>query len=165
MQVPSIRSVQTVAALAIPEPVSLPRAEASDTALIQYTSGSTGDPKGVVLTHANILSSLRCMGQALRATSSDVFVSWLPLYHDMGLIGFLMAPLSSQLSIDYLTPRDFARRPMQWLNIISKNRGTISYSPSFGYDLAVLFKTRGDWQAALPDETDYSRVPIRARNA
>ena len=78
-------------------------------------------------------------------------VSWLPLYHDMGLIGFLMAPLSSQLSIDYLTPRDFARRPMQWLNIISKNRGTISYSPSFGYDLAVR---RGVQQ--VPPDLDLS---------
>ena len=66
----------------------------------------------------------------------DRAASWLPLYHDMGLIGFLMAPLSSQLSIDYLTPRDFARRPAQWLNLISRNRGTIAYSPSFGYDLA-----------------------------
>ena len=63
-------------------------------------------------------------------------MSWLPLYHDMGLIGFLLAPLASQISIDYLTPRDFARRPAQWLNLISRNRGTIAYSPSFGYDLA-----------------------------
>ena len=67
----------------------------------------------------------------------DRAASWLPLYHDMGLIGFLMAPLSTQLSLDYLTPRDFARRPTQWLNLISKNRGTIAYSPSFGYDLAT----------------------------
>jgi fatty-acyl-CoA synthase len=67
----------------------------------------------------------------------DRAASWLPLYHDMGLIGFLMAPLSAQLSLDYLTPRDFARRPTQWLNLISRNRGTIAYSPSFGYDLAT----------------------------
>jgi len=73
----------------------------------------------------------------LEIVSGDRAVSWLPLYHDMGLIGFLMAPLSAQLSLDYITPRDFARRPMQWLNLISRNRGTIAYSPSFGYDLAT----------------------------
>jgi fatty-acyl-CoA synthase len=78
-------------------------------------------------------------------------MSWLPLYHDMGLIGFLMAPLSTQLSIDYMTPRDFARRPMQWLNIISQNRGTISYSPSFGFDLATR---RG--AAQVPEDLDLS---------
>ena len=69
----------------------------------------------------------------------------------MGLIGFLMAPLSTQLSIDYLTPRDFARRPMQWLNLISRNRGTISYSPSFGYDLSTR---RG--AAQIPPDLDLS---------
>ena len=73
----------------------------------------------------------------LDMVAGDRSVSWLPLYHDMGLIGFLFAPLSCQISIDYLTPRDFARRPLQWLNIIARNGGTISYSPSFGYDLAV----------------------------
>ena len=73
----------------------------------------------------------------LDVVEGDRAISWLPLYHDMGLIGFLLGPLASQLSIDYLTPRDFARRPMQWLNLISRNRSTISYSPSFGYDLAV----------------------------
>ena len=128
-----------------------PAIAASDIGFLQYTSGSTGIPKGVVLTHANLLANVRAMGEVVQAHAGDVFVSWLPLYHDMGLIGFLMAPLSSQLSIDYLTPRDFARRPMQWLNIISKNRGTISYSPSFGYDLAVR---RGVQQ--VPPDLDLS---------
>jgi fatty-acyl-CoA synthase len=81
----------------------------------------------------------------------DRGTSWLPLYHDMGLIGFVMAPLSAQLSVDYLTPRDFARRPMQWLNLISRNRSSISYSPSFGYDLATR---RGVMQ--VPADLDLS---------
>jgi fatty-acyl-CoA synthase len=87
----------------------------------------------------------------LDVVEGDRAASWLPLYHDMGLIGFLMAPLACQLSIDYLTPRDFARRPMQWLNLISKYRGTIAYSPSFGYDLAVR---RGGSQ--IPADLDLS---------
>jgi fatty-acyl-CoA synthase len=87
----------------------------------------------------------------LDVVPGDRAASWLPLYHDMGLIGFLMAPLSTQLSLDYLTPRDFARRPMQWLNIIMRNRATISYSPSFGYDLAVR---RG--AAQVPADLDLS---------
>jgi fatty-acyl-CoA synthase len=137
-QVPSLARIVTVDDLrehaAKPTRVQV---TAEDIAFIQYTSGSTGNPKGVVLTHANLLANVRAMVRATGATSEDVFVSWLPLYHDMGLIGFLMAPLSCQLSIDYLTPRDFARRPIQWLNLISRNRGTITYSPSFGYDLAT----------------------------
>jgi fatty-acyl-CoA synthase len=87
----------------------------------------------------------------LDVNEGDRATSWLPLYHDMGLIGFLMSPLAAQLSIDYLTPRDFARRPMQWLNLISRNRGTIAYSPSFGYDLATR---RGAQQ--VPDDLDLS---------
>jgi len=93
----------------------------------------------VQITQRALMANLAGMvGPAgLGVVEGDRAVSWLPLYHDMGLIGFLMAPLSTQISIDYLTPRDFARRPMQWLNLISRNRCTISYSPSFGYDLAV----------------------------
>ncbi|HZQ01433.1 MAG TPA: fatty acyl-AMP ligase, partial [Reyranella sp.] len=106
---------------------------------IQFSSGSTRHPHGIQIMQKALMANLAGMtGPAgLDVVAGDRCVSWLPLYHDMGLIGFLMAPLSSQLSIDYLTPRDFARRPMQWLNLISKNRGTISYSPSFGYDLAT----------------------------
>jgi len=73
----------------------------------------------------------------LDITGADRTVSWLPLYHDMGLVGFMMTPLALQISNDYMTPRDFARRPLQWLNTISRNRGTIAFSPSFGYDLAA----------------------------
>lgn len=124
-----------------------------DLCYIQFSSGSTRHPHGIQIMQAALMANLDGMtGPAgLGVVPGDRAVSWLPLYHDMGLIGFLMAPLSSQLSIDYLTPRDFARRPMQWLNLISRNRGTISYSPSFGYDLAVR---RG--AAQVPADLDLS---------
>ena len=124
----------------LPEkPVDLRPLDAGELCYIQFSSGSTRHPHGVQITQRALMANLAGMvGPAgLDVVEGDRAISWLPLYHDMGLIGFLMGPLSSQLSIDYLTPRDFARRPMQWLNLISRNRCTISYSPSFGYDLAV----------------------------
>jgi fatty-acyl-CoA synthase len=125
----------------------------ADLSYIQFSSGSTRHPHGVQISQRALMANLAGMtGPAgLDVVPGDRAVSWLPLYHDMGLIGFLMGPLSSQLAIDYLTPRDFARRPMQWLNIISRNRGTISYSPSFGYDLSTR---RGAMQA--PADLDLS---------
>jgi fatty-acyl-CoA synthase len=125
---------------ALPEkPVDLRPLGAHEQCYIQFSSGSTRHPHGVQITQRALMANLAGMvGPAgLDVVEGDRAVSWLPLYHDMGLIGFLMGPLSSQLSIDYMTPRDFARRPMQWLNLVSRNRCTISYSPSFGYDLAV----------------------------
>ncbi|MPZ36300.1 MAG: fatty acyl-AMP ligase [Rhodospirillales bacterium] len=125
---------------ALPEKqVDLRPLGASDLCYIQFSSGSTRHPHGVQITQAALMANLAGItGPAgLDVVPGDRAVSWLPLYHDMGLIGFLMAPLSTQLSLDYLTPRDFARRPTQWLNLISRNRGTIAYSPSFGYDLAT----------------------------
>ncbi|MGQ0584144.1 MAG: fatty acyl-AMP ligase [Reyranella sp.] len=125
----------------------------ADLSYIQFSSGSTRHPHGVQISQRALIANLAGMtGPAgLDVVPGDRAVSWLPLYHDMGLIGFLMGPLSSQLAIDYLTPRDFARRPMQWLNIISRNRGSISYSPSFGYDLSMR---RGAMQA--PADLDLS---------
>jgi fatty-acyl-CoA synthase len=137
---------------ALPEkPVDLRPLGPDDHCYIQFSSGSTRQPHGVRITQAALMANLAGMvGPAgLDIVEGDRAVSWLPLYHDMGLIGFLMAPLSSQLSIDYLTPRDFARRPMQWLNLLSTNRASISYSPSFGYDLATR---RGAMQ--VPDDLD-----------
>ncbi|MBM3651221.1 MAG: AMP-binding protein, partial [Alphaproteobacteria bacterium] len=125
---------------ALPDkPVDLRPLGPADLCYIQFSSGSTRQPHGVQITQAALMANLDGItGPAgLEVVAGDRAASWLPLYHDMGLIGFLMAPLSTQLSLDYLTPRDFARRPAQWLAIISRNRGTIAYSPSFGYDLAV----------------------------
>ncbi len=125
----------------------------ADLCYIQFSSGSTRHPHGVQISQRALMANLQGMtGPAgLDVVAGDRAVSWLPLYHDMGLIGFLMGPLSCQLAIDYMTPRDFARRPMQWLNIISRNRGTISYSPSFGYDLSTR---RGGLQ--VPADLDLS---------
>lgn len=124
----------------LPEkPVDLRPLGAGDTCYIQFSSGSTRHPHGVQITQAALMANLAGITGpgGLDVVDGDRATSWLPLYHDMGLIGFLLSPLSCQLSIDYITPRDFARRPMQWLNLISRYRSSISYSPSFGYDLAV----------------------------
>src|SRR5689334_6757322 len=139
---------------ALPEkPVELRPLGPADHCYIQFSSGSTRHPHGIQITQAALMANLSGItGPAgLDVRLGDRAVSWLPLYHDMGLIGFLMAPLATQMSIDYLTPRDFARRPMQWLNLISRNRATIAYSPSFGYDLATR---RGALQ--VPDDLDLS---------
>jgi fatty-acyl-CoA synthase len=139
---------------ALPEkPVDLRPLGAADHCYLQFSSGSTRHPHGVQITQRALMANLAGMtGPAgLDIVEGDRAVSWLPLYHDMGLIGFLMGPLSCQLSIDYLTPRDFARRPMQWLGIVSRNRCSISYSPSFGFDLATR---RGGQQ--IPADLDLS---------
>jgi acyl carrier protein len=104
---------------------------------LQYTSGSTGNPKGVVLTHANLLANVRAMGKAARATSEDVFVSWLPLYHDMGLIGGCFATMYFGFPVVLMSPLAFLARPSQWLRAIHRHRGTISGGPNFSYELCL----------------------------
>jgi 1-acyl-sn-glycerol-3-phosphate acyltransferase len=107
------------------------------TAFIQYTSGSTGDPKGVVLSHANLLANIRAIGNAVQATSADVFVSWLPLYHDLGLIGGWLGCLYYGAQFYVMSPLSFLRRPESWLWAIHRFRGTLSASPNFGFELSV----------------------------
>ena len=105
---------------------------------IQYSSGSTSAPKGVIGTQKSVNANLHGMtahGMVLRET--DRATSWLPLYHDMGLIGFGFGPMYGQRSVDLLSTSDFVRRPLLWVRIMSDNRSTITYSPSFGYDLAA----------------------------
>jgi fatty-acyl-CoA synthase len=117
-------------------PLQAPRPE--EVAYLQYTSGSTRFPRGVVITQKAVMANLAAIIRyGLRARPGDRCTSWLPLYHDMGLVGCLLAPLASQISIDYLSTRDFAMRPRLWPALISKNGGTISYSPSFGYALCA----------------------------
>jgi 1-acyl-sn-glycerol-3-phosphate acyltransferase len=117
--------------------VSAPRAKPADIAMLQYTSGSTGNPKGVVLTHANLLINIRAMGRALRVTPADVFVSWLPLYHDMGLIGAWMGSLVYGFKYPVMSPLTFLSRPHLWLRSIHRHGGTLSGGPNFCYELCL----------------------------
>ncbi|MBI3030767.1 MAG: fatty acyl-AMP ligase, partial [Candidatus Rokubacteria bacterium] len=109
----------------------------ADPALIQYTSGSTGDPKGVLLTHANILANIRAIGRAIQVRPNDVAVSWLPLYHDMGLIGSWLGALYFGIPIAILSPLAFLSRPARWLWAVHAHRATLSPAPNFAFDLCV----------------------------
>ncbi len=108
---------------------------ADDIAFIQYTSGSTAAPKGVAITHANILHNCELIRQAFGCTTTDIGVSWLPFHHDMGLIGHIITPLYCGIHNYFLAPADFAARPLRWLQAISRYAGTISGAPDFGYEL------------------------------
>jgi len=110
---------------------------ASDIALLQYTSGSTGDPKGVTLTHANLLANMRAIGTATEMKPDDVGVSWLPLYHDMGLIGAWLTLLHFGVPLSVMSPLSFLTRPERWLWAFHKHRGTLSAAPNFAYELCV----------------------------
>ncbi|MEP6827160.1 MAG: AMP-binding protein, partial [Aestuariivirga sp.] len=124
---------------ALPESIAkLQGFSASDVAYIQYSSGSTSAPKGVLISQTAITANAR--GMLVFGTQTkphDRGFSWLPLYHDMGLVGFCLSPMMSQSSVDYLATTAFARRPSLWLKLISENRCTVSFSPTFGYDLAA----------------------------
>lgn len=108
-----------------------------DIAFLQYTSGSTGDPKGVMLTHTNLLANLRTMGARVQASSTDVFISWLPLYHDMGLIGAFLGSLYHGFPLVVMSPLRFLRKPANWLWAIHNHRGTLSAGPNFAYELCL----------------------------
>ncbi|WP_457797367.1 AMP-binding protein [Methylocystis sp. S23] len=137
-QVETLEAVESCARISATAegPLPAPRDE-KRTALIQYTSGSTGDPKGVVLSHANLLANIRAMGAAIGARSSDVFVSWLPLYHDMGLIGAWLGSLYYAAPLYVMSPLSFLARPANWLWAMSHFRATLSASPNFGFELCV----------------------------
>jgi len=137
-RVPGLRRVATVAELVEmagePEPVTTGR---DDIAFIQYTSGSTGDPKGVVLTHANLLANIRAIGAGVGFRPDDVFVSWLPLYHDMGLIAASLASLYHAKPLVVMSPLAFLAHPERWLWAFHRYRGTIAAAPNFAYELCV----------------------------
>ena len=134
----SLRLVATVADLSRPgAPPAFPHRGSQDIAFLQYTSGSTGNPKGVVLTHANLLANLRAMEQASGVTSEDIFVSWLPLYHDMGLIGACMGSLAIGFKLALMSQLAFLARPQRWLETIHRLRATVSAAPNFAYELCV----------------------------
>ncbi|OGS96435.1 MAG: acyl-phosphate glycerol 3-phosphate acyltransferase [Gallionellales bacterium RIFCSPLOWO2_02_FULL_57_47] len=136
-QVESLRRMATADELATSGRAPGIPLKAENIALLQYTSGSTGNPKGTVLTHANLLANIRAMGKAVQATSTDVFVSWLPLYHDMGLIGAWLGSLYHAFPLVVMSPLTFLARPERWLWAIHRHRGTLSASPNFGYELCL----------------------------
>ncbi len=116
----------------------LPEINPQDISYIQYTSGSTRFPRGVIIEHRTAMANLHgIIVHGLEMTAEDRFMSWLPFYHDMGLVGFVLVPMAAQISVDYLDTREFAMRPRQWLNLMTQTRATVSFAPSFGYDLCA----------------------------
>lgn len=105
-------------------------------AFLQFSSGSTRFPKGVVVRHRNLMANARAINAALRVGLGDVCVSWLPLYHDMGLVGCLLTPLVAGCDLHLLPTREFIRNPLLWPRLMAETGGTVSYSPAFGYELA-----------------------------
>ncbi|MGH9817766.1 MAG: fatty acyl-AMP ligase, partial [Candidatus Acidiferrales bacterium] len=148
-RVPTLNAVLSAAQLAAAEPTpngnkskSKPGAVAyrprgDSIAFLQYTSGSTGDPKGVMLTHANLLANIRSIGEAVDVRADDVAISWLPLYHDMGLIGAWLWPLYNGIPVAIMSPLSFLTRPERWLWAFHHHRGTITAAPNFAFELCV----------------------------
>jgi fatty-acyl-CoA synthase len=118
------------------EDVQLHQSGADDLAYLQFTSGSTRFPRGVMINQKTVMNNLaNLIGGIIQFQNDDRAVSWLPFYHDMGLVGMVLAPLAAQVSVDYLNPRDFAMRPRLWLKLMSDNRATISFGSAMGYEL------------------------------
>jgi len=133
----------------------LPDAAPDDICYLQYSSGSTRFPTGVAVTHKALLHNLCGHACGVDLGTNDRVVSWLPWYHDMGLVGCFLSPIANQASVDYLKTEHFARRPLAWLDLISRNQGnTLSYSPTFGYDICAR---RISSQSSVADRFDLSR--------
>lgn len=131
----------------------LPTITPDDPCYLQFSSGSTRFPTGVLVTHRALMANAVAITRdGLQVKPDDRAVSWLPLYHDMGLIGFLLSPLTSQMSVDLLPTGAFVRRPLLWLDLITRNGGTIAYSPTFGYELCARRA-----EGAAIDHLDLSR--------
>ena len=123
-----------------------PALSASTIALLQYTSGSTSDPRGVIVTHANLLHNEEAIRRAFDLSERSIVVSWLPLFHDMGLIGTLLQPLYAGAMSVLMSPNAFLQRPSRWLQAISRYGATTSGGPNFAYDLCT--------RRIRPDEMD-----------
>src|SRR6185436_11264725 len=113
------------------------RASGNDPAFIQYTSGSTGYPKGVLLAHENLVANIHSIGQAMQIRRTDKVVSWLPLYHDMGLIGALLFSIYWRMPMVLMDPVAFLSKPSRWLWAIHRHRATLSPAPNFAYELCA----------------------------
>lgn len=141
----------------------LPQADTNDIAYLQYSSGSTRFPHGVAITHHALLNNLSAHSHGMALEPTDRCVSWLPWYHDMGLVGCFLSVVANQVSTDYLKTEDFARRPLAWLDLISRNAGTtLSYSPTFGYDICAR---RMSSQTKASDRFDLSRWRVAGNGA
>ncbi|WP_294250482.1 fatty acyl-AMP ligase [uncultured Sphingomonas sp.] len=141
----------------------LPQAKPDDIAYLQYSSGSTRFPHGVAITHHALLNNLAAHSHGMELVDADRCISWLPWYHDMGLVGCFLSPVANQVSTDYMKTEDFARRPLAWLDLISRNPGTsISYSPTFGYDICAR---RMSSQTKASDRFDLARWRIAGNGA
>ncbi|WP_294392849.1 fatty acyl-AMP ligase [uncultured Sphingomonas sp.] len=141
----------------------LPTPDPDAIAYLQYSSGSTRFPHGVAITHRALMSNLAAHSIGMEVRDGDRCVSWLPWYHDMGLVGCLLSPVANQVSTDYLKTEDFARRPLAWLDLISRNAGTtLSYSPTFGYDICAR---RMSSQTKASDRFDLSRWRVAGNGA
>ena len=144
-------------------PAELPPAHRDDIAYLQYSSGSTRFPHGVVITHEALLNNLAAHSHGMQIDGTDRCISWLPWYHDMGLVGCFLSPIANQVSTDYLKTEDFARRPLAWLDLITRNPGTtLSYSPTFGYDICAR---RMSSQTKAADRFDLSRWRVAGNGA
>lgn len=141
----------------------LPPPDPDSIAYLQYSSGSTRFPHGVAVSHRAVMANLTGHALAMEVGPGDRCVSWLPWYHDMGLVGCLLSPIAAQTSVDYLATDDFARRPLSWLTLISRNEGnTLSYSPSFGYDICAR---RVSTQTDVAGRFDLSRWRVAGNGA
>ena len=141
----------------------LPQVNPEDICYLQYSSGSTRFPTGVAVTHKALLHNLYGHASAMDLGTNDRAVSWLPWYHDMGLVGCFLSLIANQVSVDYLKTEHFARRPLAWLDLISRNKGTtLSYSPTFGYDICAR---RISSQTHVEDRFDLSRWRVAGNGA
>lgn len=143
--------------------VELPKLSPDDICYLQYSSGSTRFPHGVAVTHRALLSNLASHSHGMVLAEDDRCISWLPWYHDMGLVGCFLSLIANQVSGDYLKTEDFARRPLAWLDLISRNEGaSISYSPTFGYDICAR---RISSQSNVAERFDLSRWRLAGNGA
>ncbi|MCM0606037.1 MAG: fatty acyl-AMP ligase [Xanthomonadaceae bacterium] len=130
-------------------PFLQPEITGQSLAFLQFTSGSTSQPKGVMLTHANLINNLQAIHEKFESSKDSVGVIWLPPYHDMGLIGGILQPLYIGFPIFLMSPYSFLQRPMRWLQAVSQYKATISGAPNFAFDLCT--KRITDEQAATLD--------------
>ena len=141
----------------------LPELKPDDICFLQYSSGSTRFPHGVAVTHRSLMHNLAGHGYGMQIGPVDRCVSWLPWYHDMGLVGCFLSPIGNQFSVDFLKTEDFARRPLAWLDLISRNPDTtVSFSPTFGYDICAR---RVSSQTHVAERFDLSRWRIAGNGA